>query len=87
MAKTIYFVAGEASADNHGAALMRALRNADVDPSTGLRTSLSESALLEFCRKSLSAWQVTKRIFVLDSIATNERGKISRRDLAKRFHL
>jgi len=30
-AKTIYFVAGEASADNHGAALMRALRNADVD--------------------------------------------------------
>ncbi len=31
MAKTIYFVAGEASADNHGAALMRALRKADVD--------------------------------------------------------
>jgi len=30
-AKTIYFVAGEASADNHGAALMRALRNAGVD--------------------------------------------------------
>lgn len=29
--KTIYFVAGEASADNHGAALMRALRNADAD--------------------------------------------------------
>jgi lipid-A-disaccharide synthase len=31
VAKTIYFVAGEASADNHGAALMRALRKADVD--------------------------------------------------------
>jgi len=31
VAKTIYFVAGEASADNHGAGLMRALRNADVD--------------------------------------------------------
>jgi len=29
--KTIYFVAGEASADNHGAALMRSLRNADPD--------------------------------------------------------
>ena len=29
--KTIYFVAGEASADNHGAALMRALRNANAD--------------------------------------------------------
>src|SRR2546430_16358916 len=27
----MYFVAGEASADNHGAALMRALRDADVD--------------------------------------------------------
>src|SRR5205807_9585798 len=31
VAKTIYFVAGEASADNHGAALMRALRNTNVD--------------------------------------------------------
>jgi len=31
VAKTIYFGAGEASADNHGAALMCALRNADVD--------------------------------------------------------
>src|SRR5204863_1933810 len=31
VAKTIYFVAGEASADNHGAVLMRALRKADVD--------------------------------------------------------
>ena len=29
--KTIYFVAGEASADNHGAALMRALRSFDAD--------------------------------------------------------
>jgi lipid-A-disaccharide synthase len=28
---TIYFVAGEASADNHGAALIRALHNADAD--------------------------------------------------------
>jgi lipid-A-disaccharide synthase len=31
VARTIYFVAGEVSADNHGAALMRALRKADVD--------------------------------------------------------
>jgi lipid-A-disaccharide synthase len=31
VSKTIYFVAGEASADNHGAALMRALRNCDAD--------------------------------------------------------
>jgi lipid-A-disaccharide synthase len=29
--KTIYFVAGEASADNHGAALMRSLRESGID--------------------------------------------------------
>src|SRR5437762_14115923 len=29
--QTIYFVAGEASADNHGAALMRSLRESGVD--------------------------------------------------------
>src|SRR5438132_4595374 len=58
---------------------------ADVDPSTGLRTSLSETDVLEFCRRALSGWQVPKRIFIVDSIPTNERGKISRRELAKRF--
>ena len=31
MAKSIYFVAGEASADNHGAALMESLRRLDVN--------------------------------------------------------
>jgi lipid-A-disaccharide synthase len=31
VAKSIYFVAGEASADNHGAALMESLRKRDVD--------------------------------------------------------
>src|SRR6266571_4328429 len=30
--KTIYFVAGEVSADNHGAALMRSLRELDPKP-------------------------------------------------------
>src|SRR2546430_5687347 len=58
---------------------------ADVDPSTGLRTSLSEAELLDFCRSALSAWQAPKRIFIVDSIPTNERGKISRRGLSKRF--
>src|SRR4029077_15136199 len=37
--KTIYFVAGEASADNHGAALMRALRNSSPDPATASPSS------------------------------------------------
>ena len=31
MSKTIYFVAGEVSGDNHGAALMRSLREVDID--------------------------------------------------------
>jgi acyl-coenzyme A synthetase/AMP-(fatty) acid ligase len=33
----------------------------------------------------LSAWQVPKRIFFVDAIPVNERGKISRRELARRF--
>jgi long-chain acyl-CoA synthetase len=44
-----------------------------------------EDELLEFCRWELSAWQVPRRIFIVDSIPANERGKISRRELAKRF--
>jgi len=59
----------------------------EVDPSTGLRTSLRENEILEFCRNALSAWQVPKQIFIVDAIPTNERGKISRRELAKRFKL
>ena len=31
MSKTIYFVSGEVSGDNHGAALMRSLREVDID--------------------------------------------------------
>jgi long-chain acyl-CoA synthetase len=46
---------------------------------------VSEADLLRFCRAALSAWQVPKRIFILDAIPVNERGKISRRDLARRF--
>jgi long-chain acyl-CoA synthetase len=62
-----------------------ALRNEEVAACVVADASLSESELLEFCRTELSAWQVPKRIFVVDSIQANERGKISRRELAKRF--
>ena len=58
---------------------------AGADPSTGLRTSLRENDLLEFCRATLSGWQTPKRIFIVDAIPTNERGKISRRELSRRF--
>jgi acyl-CoA synthetase (AMP-forming)/AMP-acid ligase II len=41
--------------------------------------------LLDFCRGRLSGWQVPKRIFFLEEIPVNERGKVSRRALAQRF--
>ena len=73
-----------------GAAALRneevaACVTADVDPATGRRMSLSENDLLEFCRNTLSGWQIPKRIFVVNAIPVNERGKISRRELARRF--
>jgi acyl-coenzyme A synthetase/AMP-(fatty) acid ligase len=46
---------------------------------------LTEAKLLDFCRAELSSWQVPKRIFMVEEIPANERGKTSRRDLARRF--
>src|SRR6266542_873319 len=62
-----------------------ALRNEEVAACVVASPHIRESDLLRFCRAELSAWQVTKRIFILGAIAMNERGKISRRDLAQRF--
>jgi long-chain acyl-CoA synthetase len=61
------------------------LRNEEVAACVVADVDLRENELLEFCRSALSAWQVPKRIFIVDSIPVNERGKISRRELAKRF--
>jgi long-chain acyl-CoA synthetase len=61
------------------------LRNEEVAACVVADADLSENQLLEFCRRGLSTWQVPKRIFIVDSIPTNERGKISRRELAMRF--
>lgn len=61
------------------------LRNEEVAACIVGNVALKENEVLDFCRKNLSAWQAPKRIFVVDSIPTNERGKISRRELAKRF--
>jgi acyl-CoA synthetase (AMP-forming)/AMP-acid ligase II len=63
------------------------LRNEEVAACIVGKVDLSEKELLEFCRRELSAWQVPKRIFIVDSIPANERGKISRRELARRFRL
>jgi acyl-CoA synthetase (AMP-forming)/AMP-acid ligase II len=61
------------------------LRNEEVAACVVVDVDLHENDILEFCRTALSTWQVPKRIFIVDSIPTNERGKISRRELAKRF--
>ncbi len=61
------------------------LRNEEVAACAVVSPGVSEAKLLEFCRRELSAWQVPKRVFIVDSIPVNERGKINRRELAHRF--
>src|SRR5262245_22581910 len=61
------------------------LRNEEVAACVLTSQGVSESDLLRFCRTALSGWQVPKRIFIVDIIPTNERGKISRRELARQF--
>jgi long-chain acyl-CoA synthetase len=61
------------------------LRNEEVVACVVGNADLNEAALLEACRKTLSAWQVPKRIFIVDEVPVNERGKISRRELARQF--
>ena len=61
------------------------LRNEEVAVCVVAEPDVRESDLLAFCRRTLSASQVPKRIFITDAIPVNERGKISRQELAKRF--
>src|SRR6476661_559767 len=61
------------------------LRNEEVAACVLASPDVNESNLLRFCRTALSGWQVPKRIFIVDIIPTNERGKINRRDLARQF--
>ncbi|MEY2531570.1 MAG: long-chain acyl-CoA synthetase [Verrucomicrobiota bacterium] len=61
------------------------LRNEEVAACVVADVDLSEATLLEFCRAELSPWQVPKRVFLVDEIPVNERGKTSRRELAVRF--
>ena len=62
-----------------------ALRNQEVVACVVAGEETNEAALQEYCRTRLSGWQVPKRIFLLESLPTNERGKISRRELAEQF--
>ncbi len=61
------------------------LRNEEVAACVVAAEGTGEAALLEFCRQRLSGWQVPKRIFLVPSLPANERGKISRRELAALF--
>jgi long-chain acyl-CoA synthetase len=62
-------------------------RNEEVAACVVVTGEINEAQLLEFCRTRLSGWQVPKRIYFVDEIPVNERGKISRRELAQRFLL
>ncbi len=61
------------------------LRNEEVAACVLAAPGVTEVDLLQFCRSGLSGWQVPKRIFIVDAIPVNERGKISRRELARHF--
>jgi long-chain acyl-CoA synthetase len=62
-----------------------ALRNEEVAACVAAGPNVREAELLDFCRQRLSGWQVPKRIFFVEEIPVNERGKVSRRELAERF--
>jgi long-chain acyl-CoA synthetase len=62
------------------------VRNEEVSACVVAGEGVREVDLLDFCRERLSGWQVPKRIFFVDEIPVNERGKISRRELAERFN-
>jgi long-chain acyl-CoA synthetase len=61
------------------------LRNEEVAACVAASAEVREADLLGFCRQRLSGWQVPKRIFFVEEIPVNERGKVSRRELAERF--
>ena len=62
-----------------------ALRNEEVSACVVTGPDVSETDLVQYCRDGLSTWQVPKQIFIVDAIPANERGKISRRELSRRF--
>ncbi|MEO5721755.1 MAG: class I adenylate-forming enzyme family protein, partial [Chthoniobacterales bacterium] len=62
-----------------------ALRNEEVAACITAEEGVTETVLLDHCRRQLSGWQVPKRIFFVPAMPVTERGKISRRALAERF--
>ena len=60
-------------------------RNQEIAACVVARHDISEGELLAYLRSCLSSWQVPRRIYFVDAIPVNERGKTSRQDLARRF--
>ncbi|MEO7318533.1 MAG: class I adenylate-forming enzyme family protein [Chthoniobacteraceae bacterium] len=46
---------------------------------------IDAAGLLRFCHEHLSPWQVPRDIWIVPEIAANDRGKISRRQIAERY--
>lgn len=83
--ETLLRFPGVRQAAAFGRSATAGLRNEEVAACVVGKADLEEAALLDFCRRILSAWQVPKRIFIVDQIPVNERGKISRRELTRCF--
>jgi long-chain acyl-CoA synthetase len=47
--------------------------------------AVEPEAFLQFARSILSGWQVPRDVWLVDELPVNERGKISRRDLARAY--
>lgn len=60
-------------------------RNEEIVACVVATDAVSEDELLAHCRAHLSSWQTPRRILRIDRIPVNERGKISRRELAQRY--
>ena len=60
-------------------------RSQEIAACVVARHDISEGELLAYLRSCLSGWQVPRRIYFVDAIPVNERGKTSRQDLARRF--
>ncbi|MDQ2868426.1 MAG: acyl--CoA ligase [Verrucomicrobiota bacterium] len=60
-------------------------RNQEIAACVVSDGKVTEAELLAHCRERLSGWQVPRRIYLVDAIPANERGKISRRDLARKY--
>jgi long-chain acyl-CoA synthetase len=58
-------------------------RNQEIVACVVATRAVKEDELLARCRARLSSWQTPRRIFFIDRMPVNERGKVSRRELAR----